>query len=224
MLTVDKLVNSMEYEEKRKTEMLERRNKLMFDLPIFNDISNENEWNEKKQEIKKQKELDIVNNALRLEKKKEELQQKIENDKKERQMKIPIFSDIKNENEWQRKRRKQRIQRTMVQDNRMMSKEQRKEITNKEVHKKVLKYKELLQKHHELRFEKHIHHINKEFDKQDKHTKLIEWYEKEKEEQMKRLQQRENKNVQNSKMLEWYEKEKEEQMKRLQRREEMDHS
>jgi hypothetical protein len=228
MLTVEKLVKTIEYEENRKKEMQERRNKLIFDLPIFKDIKNENEWNIKKEEIKKQKEISMKNNRQELEKKENKLRKNIENEKKERLMKIPILNDIKNENEWRRQRRKLYIERITVQNNRMMSKEQRKEITNKELHKKVLEYKDQLQSHHNERIEKHIQHINKDKDNQDKYNKLIEWYEKEKEEQLKRLHKREEmnairlqKNELNSKMLEWYEKEKEEQLKRLHKREEM---
>ena len=64
MLTVEKLVKTIEYEENRKKEMQERRNKLIFDLPIFKDIKNENEWNIKKEEIKKQKEISMKNNTI----------------------------------------------------------------------------------------------------------------------------------------------------------------
>ena len=68
MLTVDKLVKTLAYEENRKNET----QKKLFSLPIFNHIMNEEEWNKEKQETRRKKEIELNSGKSRLEKKEEE--------------------------------------------------------------------------------------------------------------------------------------------------------
>ena len=71
MLTVDKLIKTMAYEEKRNKEIQENNERIVFNLPIFNGITNEEEWNKKKKEIREQRESEIKIITTRVEKKKD---------------------------------------------------------------------------------------------------------------------------------------------------------
>ena len=67
MLTVDKLIKTMAYEEKRNKEIQENNERMIFKLPIFNGITNEEDWNKKKKEIREQRELEIKTITKRVE-------------------------------------------------------------------------------------------------------------------------------------------------------------
>ena len=56
MLTVGKLVKIKEYEDLQETIKKERLNKT---IEIFKDAENEEEWNRKKEEIKRSKEIEL---------------------------------------------------------------------------------------------------------------------------------------------------------------------
>jgi len=69
MLTVDKLVKTMAYEEKRKKEKDEKRKIEMSKIELFNNIENEEEWNLKKQETQEKRKKDMENHIIKLQNK-----------------------------------------------------------------------------------------------------------------------------------------------------------
>ena len=52
---------------KRNKEIQENNERIVFKLPIFNGITNEEEWNKKKNEIREQRELEIKTITKRVE-------------------------------------------------------------------------------------------------------------------------------------------------------------
>jgi len=191
MLTVDKLVKTMAYEEKRKKEKDEKRKLEMSKIELFNNIENEEEWNLKKQETQEKRKKDMENHIIKLQNKRNESIEQLEKYKKEKQMSLPIFNHITNENAWKQERNRLKIKRNKQHQQRMMNKEETNEIKNKELQKKITEYREQLQKQHDARSKRHAFLHQNEMDRQNNHTNLINWYNKEKENQLKRLEQRE---------------------------------
>jgi len=191
MLTVDKLVKTMAYEEKRKKEKDEKRKLEMSKIELFNNIENEEEWNLKKQETQEKRKKDMENHIIKLQNKRNESIEQLEKYKKEKQMSLPIFNHITNENAWKQERNRLKIKRNKEHQQRMLNKEEANEIKNKELQKKITEYREQLQKQHDARSKRHAFLHQNEMDRQNNHTNLINWYNKEKENQLKRLEQRE---------------------------------
>jgi hypothetical protein len=191
MLTVDKLVKTMAYEEKRKKEKDEKRKLEMSKIELFNNIENEDEWNLKKQETQEKRKKDMENHIIKLQNKRNESIEQLEKYKKEKQMSLPIFNHITNENAWKQERNRLKIKRNKEHQQRMLNKEEANEIKNKELQKKITEYREQLQKQHDARSKRHAFLHQNEMDRQNNHTNLINWYNKEKENQLKRLEQRE---------------------------------
>ena len=191
MLTVDKLVKTMAYEEKRKKEKDEKRKIEMSKIELFNNIENEEELNLKKQETQEKRKKDMENHIIKLQNKRNESIEQLEKYKKEKQMSLPIFNHITNENAWKQERNRLKIKRNKEHQQRMLNKEETNEIKNKELQKKITEYREQLQKQHDVRSKRHAFLHQTEQNIQNNHTNLINWYNKEKENQLKRLEQRE---------------------------------
>ena len=191
MLTVDKLVKTMAYEEKRKKEKDEERKLEMSKIELFNNIENEDEWNLKKQETQEKQKKDMENHIIKLQNKRNESIEQLEKYKKEKQMSLPIFNHITNENAWKQERNRLKIKRNKEHQQRMLNKEETNEIKNKELQKKITEYREQLQKQQDARSKRHAFLHQTEQNIQNNHTNLINWYNKEKENQLKRLEQRE---------------------------------
>ena len=124
MLTVDKLVKTMAYEEKRKKEKDEKRKIEMSKIELFNNIENEEEWNLKKQETQEKRKKDMENHIIKLQNKRNESIEQLEKYKKEKQMSLPIFNHITNENAWKQERNRLKIKRNKEHQQRMMNKEE----------------------------------------------------------------------------------------------------
>ena len=150
MLTVDKLVKTMAYEEKRKKEKDEKRKLEMSKIELFNNIENEDEWNLKKQETQEKRKKDMENHIIKLQNKRNESIEQLEKYKKEKQMSLPIFNHITNENAWKQERNRLKIKRNKQHQQRMLNKEEANEIKNKELQKKITEYREQLQKQHAI--------------------------------------------------------------------------
>jgi hypothetical protein len=191
MLTVDKLVKTMAYEEKRKKEKDEKRKLEMSKIELFNNIENEDEWNLKKQETQEKRKKDMENHIIKLQNKRNKSIEQLEKYKKEKQMSLPIFNHVTNENDWKQERNRLKIKRNKDHQQRMMNKEEANEIKNKELQKKITEYREQLQKQQDVRSKRHAFLHQTEHNRQNNHTNLINWYNKEKENQLKRLEQRE---------------------------------
>lgn len=64
MLTVDKLVKIKEYEDLQETIKKERLNKITEAIDMFKGIENEDEWKQKKEEIRHKKETEMEKRIL----------------------------------------------------------------------------------------------------------------------------------------------------------------
>lgn len=196
MLTVEKLLKTIAYEEKQTKEREGIQKKAVSNLPIFNNITSEEDWNKQKEEIRKAKELELKKNVLELKKKREENLKKIEEEKKKKQFSLPMFNHITNEADWKRERQKLRVEYNKIQQQRSRSKEEACEERNKETHKKVLEYRERLQHMSDERNRHHSSMIQKDIHAAENQKKVLEWYSNEKEEQLKRLKKRQERNAQ----------------------------
>ena len=195
MLTVEKLLKTIAYEEKQTKEREDIQKKAVSNLPIFNNITSEEDWNKQKEEIRKAKELELKKNVLELKKKREENLEKIEEEKKKKQFSLPMFNHITNESDWKRERQKLHVEYNQIQQQRSRSKEACEE-RNKETHKKVLEYRERLQNMSDERIRHHSSMIQKDINAAENQKKVLEWYSNEKEEQLKRLKKRQERNAQ----------------------------
>ena len=133
----------------------------------------------------------MKNHIVKLQNKRNESIEQLEKYKKEKQMSLPVFNHITNENAWNQERNRLKIKRNKEHQQRMMNKEEANEIKNKELQKKITEYREQLQKQHDVRSKRHAILHQTEQNRQNNHTNLINWYNKEKENQLKRLEQRE---------------------------------
>jgi len=195
MLTVDKLIKTKKYEEKHKKELEETHTKAVFNLPIFNQVTTEEEWVKSKEETNRDKESDLKIHLLELENKRQETHQQLEKAKTKKQLSLPIFNNITSESAWKRERNKLRTEYNKIQQIRLRTKEEATKDKNNDLYKKVLEYRDGLQNHHTKRMNQHAARLQKE--QQTKNA--FEWYSNEKEEQLKRLRRREEMNSINKK-------------------------
>jgi len=182
MLTVDKLVKTMAYEEKRKKEKDEKRKIEMSKIELFNNIENEEEWNIKREEINAQKEKEMEERILKLYNQKLKRDEQLDKDKETLQqerhdkiMSLSIFSHIQNKNEWIKEKRKIRIEKLQYREEQeqknKMKKERNPQLLQKSLHSKlnsqhtntpemtevqknILEYRKRLQEEHNKRMER----------------------------------------------------------------------
>ena len=138
MLTVDKLIKIKEYEKLQPKIKKERLNKTM---DIFKDVENEEEWKQKKEEIKRSKEIEMENRELHYKNKdierKEEWKRKKEEIKRSKEIELK-----KREVYFKNKEIKQYIS-------------EADEKKNKEIQQKVLEKRHRLQQMYDERMSRH---------------------------------------------------------------------
>jgi hypothetical protein len=182
MLTVDKLVKTMAYEENRKKKLQENNERTVFNLPAFKEVKTKEDLIIKREEIKAQKEkemkeriLKLYNQKLKRDEQLNKAKEKLQQDKHDKIMSLSIFSHIQNRNEWIRekhkiRREKMRYREEQEQKNKM-KKERNMQLLQKslnyklnlqntntpemsEVQKNILEYRKRLQEEHNKRMER----------------------------------------------------------------------
>ena len=187
MLTVDKLVKTMAYEENRKKKLQENNERTVFNLPAFKEVKTKEDWVIKREEIKAQKEkemkeriLKLYNQKLKRDEHLDKDKEKLQKDRHDKIMSLPIFSHIQNRNEWIREKRKIRREKMLYREEQeqknKMKKERNAQLLQKslnsqnkntpemtQVQQNILEYRKRLQEEHNKRMERQgrPHLINK---------------------------------------------------------------
>ena len=139
MLTVSKLVKIKEYEDLQETIKKERLHKT---IDIFKDIENQDEWKQKKEEIKRSKEIELENRELYYKNK-----------------------DIERKEEWKRKKEEIKQSKEIELKKRELyfkNKENKQYVSeaddkkNKEIQQKVLEHRQRLQKMYDERISRKL--------------------------------------------------------------------
>jgi hypothetical protein len=139
MLTVSKLVKIKEYEDLQETIKKERLNKT---IDIFKDVETEDEWKQKKEEIKRSKEIELENRELHYKNK-----------------------DIERKEEWKRKKEEIKQSKEIELKKREVyfkNKENKQYVSeaddkkNKEIQQKVLEHRQRLQKMYDERISRKL--------------------------------------------------------------------
>jgi len=139
MLTVSKLVKIKEYEDLQETLKKERLNNT---IDIFKGIENQDEWKQKKEEIKRSKEIELENRELYYKNK-----------------------DIERKEEWKRKKEEIKQSKEIELKKRELyfkNKENKQYVSeaddkkNKEIQQKVLEHRQRLQKMYDERISRKL--------------------------------------------------------------------
>lgn len=139
MLTVSKLVKIKEYEDLQETIKKERLNNT---IDIFKGIENQDEWKQKKEEIKRSKEIELENRELYYKNK-----------------------DIERKEEWKRKKEEIKQSKEIELKKRELyfkNKENKQYVSeaddkkNKEIQQKVLEHRQRLQKMYDERISRKL--------------------------------------------------------------------